>query len=295
MRRLSTIILAASLTAAGLSAAGLSGCAAGGDSNEVLLDSSRYARAFEATKRVLRDERFTIDRVDARAGVITTRPKSSGGLLTAWDGEQSDFGDELEDAANFQQRRVRVVFEPYDPSAPPPPTDDEIDDQPGPPVIVPESAKAATNTPPNPAGATDAQPPASPTANPGNPVTPATPATPPRKVIADPDALLFTRDLREERGSIRAVVVVYLERINRPGRQLTPKTTRYTSFSPNPLAREGGVRAVAQDEALARRLAKEIAAALEQPAASEVPTPSEPPEPQDPTPAEAPTPPPAGG
>ena len=69
-----------------------------------------YAAAFDAAKTVLREYGFSIDRQDARAGVITTRAKSTGGFATPWDREQSSIGEEVDDAFNRQARLVRVRF-----------------------------------------------------------------------------------------------------------------------------------------------------------------------------------------
>lgn len=74
--------------------------------------AGRYADAFEASRDVLAAGRFELERVDGEAGVISTMPKPSSGLATPWDGEQSSFRQELEDAGNRQQRRVRITFEP---------------------------------------------------------------------------------------------------------------------------------------------------------------------------------------
>ncbi len=71
----------------------------------------QYARAFALAREVLRDAGFVIDRVDARAGVLTTHPKPSAGLATPWDTQQSSLGDEVEDLVAHQRRRVRVWFE----------------------------------------------------------------------------------------------------------------------------------------------------------------------------------------
>lgn len=79
-----------------------------------------YAAAFEAAQSSLRDLRFDIDRVDARAGVITTQPKTTGGLGTIWDQEQSTPDQEWEDFVNLHDRRVRVTFEPLGGEAEPP-------------------------------------------------------------------------------------------------------------------------------------------------------------------------------
>ena len=79
-------------------AAWLGGCASGG-ATELAIGPGEYAVAFDAARDVLRDARFEIDRVDARAGVITTAPKT-----TTW--------RDLEDVLNRHGRRVRVSFEP---------------------------------------------------------------------------------------------------------------------------------------------------------------------------------------
>jgi hypothetical protein len=84
--------------------------------------AERYAAVFDAAREVLRDERFDLERVDARAGVITTQPKKSIGVLSPWDGEQSTVRQEVDDLFNRQRRVVRVTFEP--PDGPPPPGTD---------------------------------------------------------------------------------------------------------------------------------------------------------------------------
>jgi hypothetical protein len=71
-----------------------------------------YGATFDAARRVIRDNRFDLERVDATEGVISTRPKHSAGLMTLWDGEQSEAGQEIEDLAHNQRRVVRVTFEP---------------------------------------------------------------------------------------------------------------------------------------------------------------------------------------
>lgn len=58
--------------------------------------------------------RFTLARVDARAGVITTELKHSAGIATPWDGEQTTLSQEWEDFTNAQYRSVRILFEPTD-------------------------------------------------------------------------------------------------------------------------------------------------------------------------------------
>ena len=74
-------------------------------------ESELYVNVFDATREVLMDYRFAIDRVDARGGVITTHPKRSAGLATLWDKEQSSLAQEWEDLINEQRRVVRVEFD----------------------------------------------------------------------------------------------------------------------------------------------------------------------------------------
>jgi hypothetical protein len=85
-----------------------------------------YAGLFAAAKGVLRDNDFRLDRVDARLGVLTSRSKGSGGVLTPWDGEQTTMTQEMEDLLNRQARAVRVTFEP----AGAPPTGGSVGTQP---------------------------------------------------------------------------------------------------------------------------------------------------------------------
>lgn len=73
-----------------------------------------YPDLFNAAREVLAEYRFTIDRVDAARGVITTYPKRTAGLATPWDREQSSIAQEFEDLAHQQERTARVTFEPPD-------------------------------------------------------------------------------------------------------------------------------------------------------------------------------------
>src|SRR5688572_21910093 len=102
-----------------LAAALAVGCAAQpvGDGG-LAVPPDRYAEVFDAARAVLRDARFDLERVDARAGVITTHPKKSIGLFSPWDGEQSTLRQEADDLFNRQRRAVRVTFET--PGGPPP-------------------------------------------------------------------------------------------------------------------------------------------------------------------------------
>ena len=83
-----------------------------GGNATVAIGGVEYQEAFNAARELLRENRFAIDRVDARRGVITTHPKRTAGFATIWDGEQSTVRQEWEDMFNEQQRVVRVQFDP---------------------------------------------------------------------------------------------------------------------------------------------------------------------------------------
>jgi len=86
----------------------------------VEIDEGRYAEAFNATRDVLRDAGFPIERVDAARGVLATGVKTTAGFATPWDREQQTIGDEWEDALNEHARAVRVWFVPFDSDGPGP-------------------------------------------------------------------------------------------------------------------------------------------------------------------------------
>jgi hypothetical protein len=89
----------------------LGGCSSKATSPEFQVGSGQYGAAFDATREVLRDYRFQLERVDAQQGVITTQPKATAGLVSFWDREQSTLGQEADDLVNNQSRVVRVSFE----------------------------------------------------------------------------------------------------------------------------------------------------------------------------------------
>ena len=95
------------------------GCAVKG-TGEFQVPEGRYAAAFEAARDSLIHRRFELERVDSRAGIITTKPKTTSGLATPWDSEQSTLDQEVEDVLNGQRRSVRITFEPSPPAATPP-------------------------------------------------------------------------------------------------------------------------------------------------------------------------------
>lgn len=113
----------------------LPGCSMRGaaPSPEIGVAPGRYAEAFEAAREALIEARFELERVDAAAGVITTRPKQSAGMFTFWDTEQSTPSQQLEDTIHPQRRLVRVSFLP-----PEPPDDERIESQAMAPTDLPD-------------------------------------------------------------------------------------------------------------------------------------------------------------
>lgn len=74
------------------------------------LPGETYPAALDAARETLRGYGFTIDRVDAAAGVITTHAKGTAGIATPWDREQSSLYQEGEDFMNRHRRTVRIEF-----------------------------------------------------------------------------------------------------------------------------------------------------------------------------------------
>lgn len=98
----------------GFAASALTGCTTTHDdfpTDPVVIDAGRYDAAFDAARQVLRDQGFVLERVDAAAGVITTREKTTAGIATPWDREQSSVEQEVADLLQRQQRVVRITFD----------------------------------------------------------------------------------------------------------------------------------------------------------------------------------------
>jgi hypothetical protein len=106
----------------------LAGCSAPKAPPAIAVAPGQYAQAFDTARDTLTRYRFELERVDARAGVITTRPKSTGGLATPWDREQSTLEQAWEDLLDEQRRIVRITFEPAGPASgtPPPPPETDL-------------------------------------------------------------------------------------------------------------------------------------------------------------------------
>lgn len=86
------------------------------DQRASAFEPGAYPQVFDAARDTLAEYRFTLDRVDAARGVITTTPKQTAGLATPWDREQSNTGDEFADLVHQHERTARIIFEP--PEAP---------------------------------------------------------------------------------------------------------------------------------------------------------------------------------
>lgn len=68
-----------------------------------------YRQAFQAARQALLDRQYELDRVDAAAGIIRTRPRQTPGLLAPW---TLDAGARVvQDTLNAQSRCVEVRFE----------------------------------------------------------------------------------------------------------------------------------------------------------------------------------------
>lgn len=96
----------------------LGACSSPDAGAELTVRTEDYPRAFEATKDLLVRRGFTLERIDADEGVITTRPKPTAGLATPWDHEQSALRDEWSDLMHQHERAVRVRFDPPPPPVP---------------------------------------------------------------------------------------------------------------------------------------------------------------------------------
>lgn len=77
--------------------------------SESVFDAAVYPSLFESAKAELRARGFTLDRVDARAGLLTTSPMLSAGALSPWVGGAGSEAA-IDDALHRNQRVVRVTF-----------------------------------------------------------------------------------------------------------------------------------------------------------------------------------------
>lgn len=76
----------------------------------VAFDSPASDRLWNAAREVLRDHRFTLDRVDRRRGVITTMPETSQGIGEFWRSDVATREDLWESTLNAIRRKVTIRF-----------------------------------------------------------------------------------------------------------------------------------------------------------------------------------------
>ncbi len=88
------------------------GCSSVARSTAFKIEANDYNEAFEAAKNTVRAFGFELDRVDARAGVLTSRPRRSSGFATPWIPHASDLGDAWHGLLHGEARTVTVVFRP---------------------------------------------------------------------------------------------------------------------------------------------------------------------------------------
>lgn len=110
---------AAVLLAAALALIIPSACTSPAGPSDLVIAPGNYPAAFDAARNALRNDGFELERVDAVAGVITTRPKGGAGIATPWDSTQSTARQEWDDLMSRHARAVRITFEPTgQPAAP---------------------------------------------------------------------------------------------------------------------------------------------------------------------------------
>lgn len=76
--------------------------------------STQADQLWEAALNTLRQHQFRLDRVDRRAGVITTRPLTSQHLFEFWRHDVDTWHDLLESTLNPLRRKVEVTIEKDD-------------------------------------------------------------------------------------------------------------------------------------------------------------------------------------
>jgi len=76
---------------------------------ELSIPAGRGVLAFQAAREVLREEGFTLDRIDAPLGVLTTFPRATEGLARPWVPRTDGL---VEDVIQNQRRLVTVMLRP---------------------------------------------------------------------------------------------------------------------------------------------------------------------------------------
>lgn len=97
-----------------LSAAMLSGCATEqlreGNTQDLTMTGVTTSEAVEAAKVVLGRMRFTIEKADAKAGVVRTLPLTGAQFFEFWRSDNVDFGNVLEANLHTLRRSVLLDF-----------------------------------------------------------------------------------------------------------------------------------------------------------------------------------------
>ncbi len=88
------------------------GCSSQPTVTDLRANSSDYDNAFDAVLAAVREAGYTIDRVDRRHGVITSKPLSAGSVLEPWRDPQASPEQAIESTFNYERRLIRVYFEP---------------------------------------------------------------------------------------------------------------------------------------------------------------------------------------
>lgn len=213
----------------------LGGCASSkATDRSATIPAGRYAEAFDAARETLRDYRFTLSRVDARAGVIMTEPRFSYGLASPFDPVHATPRDRVRDFMNQQDRRVRITFS-----------------KPG---AGPVATEAATE----PAAATESGLDAAPVDS-----------IPPDGLLLDGSELpALGEDLRAEPGEVVMNVDVVIDRVHVPHWRLETSSIRQSSFAQERDLIERGMQPTytttrERDDLLAARLVADVRKRLE--------------------------------
>jgi hypothetical protein len=105
------MLRALALLALTLTALHLGGCASTETSAlaGAHVPADQYARTFQAARDVLREYRYSSDRVDAPQGVLTSLAKSDPGVAKVWEAK-SGANAAWEDLLNYTQRTVQIAF-----------------------------------------------------------------------------------------------------------------------------------------------------------------------------------------
>lgn len=105
---------------AALAAGVLGGCGSPGGGRSFDIAAGGYADALDATRETLRDAGYTLERVDASAGEVTTGEKIVAGLATPGASENRTVTGLVADTLSNRPRTLRIRFrDAADPSSPP--------------------------------------------------------------------------------------------------------------------------------------------------------------------------------